>query len=357
MKIDDKNIFSVDRYYKYAAHTDASETTIGLSTHGLPINILKKGEGDIKLLVIARLHGNEPATTQALLEFFKEYTDRSVELHGIYLSNPDGASKYEKYWREKPEPHWTNSFVDARLNGNGKDLNRDWLDLKEKETRVLQKYLLSLQPDFVLDLHEFYWSDKGYPPKYPTDDDDGFLATMTDCPYYLVNEKVERAAFEMMNLLTEKLEKDFDWKIKLRHFIGENNSKTYQNPDFLGIYLALRGFPKLLIETWGVACSTLLLDERIDFHKKSIKYAIQYLSQNENIFKEIHRESHEIRFEWDNIMQDRKERFLDLLKKHRFRYKIEDDFIYINCKNVEVGFLKTIYILTTQQKTSQKKVI
>jgi len=65
-----QGIFAVKRYYDQAVQTGAVVTTLGFSNEGRPIFVLKKGKGPIKILVIARLHGNEPAPTQAVLDFF-----------------------------------------------------------------------------------------------------------------------------------------------------------------------------------------------------------------------------------------------------------------------------------------------
>ncbi|HEX3072025.1 MAG TPA: M14 family zinc carboxypeptidase, partial [Ignavibacteriales bacterium] len=72
--------FSVDRYYEFARQSGAEITTIGFSEQGRPIQVLKKGSGNLKVLFIARIHGNEPATTQALLEFFQENSFNGIKL-------------------------------------------------------------------------------------------------------------------------------------------------------------------------------------------------------------------------------------------------------------------------------------
>lgn len=338
--------FSVDRYYELARQSGAEITTIGFSEQGRPIQVLRKGSGNLKVLFIARIHGNEPATTQALLEFLKENSFSGINLYGIFLANPDGAALYEKLWKENPAPYWTNNFNDARLNANGADINRDWLELSQKETQVIQKFIVSIRPDFAIDFHEYYWSDKGYPPKLPLDDDGGFMATMTDAPFFGADNYVKDISEQSMNYLIDKLEKEFAWKIKTRHFVGKNHT-SYENPAFLGIYLALRGIPKLLVETWGVACSTFLLDKRISFHKKAMQYALEWIDQNHSRFSSKVEPLTSIEFKINKPDPERLKAFTSKLALHGLEYELRrDELVIVHCLPFETGFIKTIYYLT-----------
>ena len=341
--------FSIKRYYEDSLKTGAEILTIGYSEQNRPINVLKKGSGEIKVLFVARIHGSEPATTDALLKFFTENTFDDIEVYGIFLANPDGAALYEQLWLKKPEPYWENSHIDARANSNQVDINRDWLNLSQKETQAIQNFLIELKPHFVADHHEYYWSDKGYPPKLPTDDEDGFMATMTDAHFKWTNEFVKNISEETMNYLLEKLSKDLD-SIKLRHFLGEPIG-DYENPIFLGIYLALRGFPKLLVETWGVACSTYRLEKRIEFHKKAMGYVIEWLRNNKSKILSKPETKETVQFNIKDFDQNKVKNFLDKLCLHKIKYEIfNDENIIVSCSTLEVGFIKTIYYLLIEKE-------
>jgi hypothetical protein len=338
-----KKTFSINRYEELARQTGAEAITIGYSEKGKPIKVLKKGTGKLKVLFIARIHGNEPATSEALLDFIKVNSFNNIEFYGIYLANPDGASLYESLWLQNPEPHWGNNFNDARLNANGIDINRDWLDLSQKETQVIQKFILSIKPDFAADFHEYYWSDKGYPPKQPTDDENGFMATMTDAPFFGTDTNVREASEQSMNYLISKLENEFNWKIKTRHFVGQYKN-TYESPGFLGIYLALRGIPKLLVETWGVACSTLLLDERIKFHKEAMRYLIEWIELN--LQKKIGLEQLKlVATSFDCSDLQRRNSFTNMLEKHGLSFRIKGNRVIVQSASKEKGFINAIYYL------------
>ncbi len=349
--MDTKNVFSLEQYNRFADKINADITTIGYSENNRPIRVLKKGSGKLKVLFIARIHGNEPATTQALLEFINENSFEDLELHGIFLSNPDGAALYEKLWLSNSEPHWSNNFNDARLNANKVDINRDWLVLSQQETKAIQKFILELKPDFAVDFHEYYWSDKGYPPKYPYEDVDGFMATMTDAPFFGTHPYTKELSEQAMNSLIPKLEKEFEWKIKPRHFIGEPKNE-YTPPTFLGVYLALRGIPKLLIETWGVACSTLLLDKRIAFHKKAMTLTTDWIINNQTKF--LSKPESPILLTWDVSGQDPNkikelEKTLDL---HGIKFQMQNNKININSTTLEISFVKTIYYLIFEKENN-----
>jgi hypothetical protein len=343
-------IFSVKRYYDYATKVGADIFTIGTSEKNQPILALRKGSGKRKVLFVSRIHGNEPATTEAMLEFFEENSFIDLQLYGIFLANPDGAVLYENLWLKNQEADWKNNFNDARLNANKIDINRDWLDLSQKETRAIQKFIISLNPDFAVDFHEYYWSDMGYPPKYPTEDKDGFMATMTDAPFFGAVKYVKDISEEIMNYLIENMENEFNWKIKKRHFIG-NSHDTYENLTFLGIYLALRGFPKLLVETWGVACSTLFLEKRIAFHKRAMQLIISWIGKNESRFSKKPLSKQKTKYNLEDIESNLISTFTNILNLHGIKYKMyENSKITIYCNLMEAGFIKAIYHLIFERR-------
>jgi hypothetical protein len=337
------NVFSVDNYYNFAEQTGAEIITIGYSVMNRPIQVLKKGKGKIKVIFTARIHGNEPATTQAILDFFVDNDFDELELYGVFLANPDGATLYEELWLKNPEAHWSNNFPDARLNANKVDLNRDWYDLSQPETRALRNFIMELRPDFIADFHEYYWSDKGYPPKNPMDDEGGFLATMTDAPFIEADEFVQKVSSDVMDRLVNVLEEEFKIKIKLRHFIGEGN-KAYSNPILLGPYVALRGIPKLLVETWGTACSTSGLTDRMVFHKRAMAEIIKWIITNSIVFENKTNIPAQVEFDIDQKLLDRMDVFTKKINDHGLKFKIKDDkSLVVHCNSMETGFLKTIY--------------
>jgi murein tripeptide amidase MpaA len=106
---------------------------IGTSEQGRPIYQLKIGTGNKKVLLWSQMHGNESTGTKALFDLFncllsareKEIAAilESCTLLFIPMLNPDGAEVY------------------TRVNGNNVDLNRDAVDLKAKESKILRKVL------------------------------------------------------------------------------------------------------------------------------------------------------------------------------------------------------------------------
>jgi hypothetical protein len=94
------------------------------------------------------MHGNESTTTKAvfdLLTFFGQADVFQTEirnflnnytLHIIPLLNPDGALAY------------------TRENANGIDLNRDAVNLSQKESRLLRSVFDAFSPDLCLNLHD-----------------------------------------------------------------------------------------------------------------------------------------------------------------------------------------------------------
>lgn len=99
-----------------------------------------------KLFIICRQHGNEPASTEAMLRLIEQLVLKDDDITKDVLSkvafyivpmvNPDGADAFQ------------------RRNANGADLNRDWLNLWQPETRAVRAAIDTIVPDVIIDEHE-----------------------------------------------------------------------------------------------------------------------------------------------------------------------------------------------------------
>ncbi|WP_189663026.1 M14 family zinc carboxypeptidase [Polaribacter sp. IC073] len=121
-------------------------TQIGTSEQATPIYQLKIGTGKKKILLWSQMHGNESTGTKALFDLFNCFLNSPKEelqtileactLVFIPMLNPDGAEKY------------------TRVNGNNIDLNRDAVDRKAKESKLLRSVLEEFKPQFCFNLHD-----------------------------------------------------------------------------------------------------------------------------------------------------------------------------------------------------------
>ena len=129
----------------YQTFFDVSK--IGVSYLNKPIYSIKVGKGKKKVLIWTQMHGNESTGTKAvfdLLSFFVNYANHSVvqkllqELSIVIIPmlNPDGAENY------------------TRINAQEIDLNRDAVDLKAPESKLLHNILYSFKPDYCFNLHD-----------------------------------------------------------------------------------------------------------------------------------------------------------------------------------------------------------
>lgn len=99
-----------------------------------------------KLFIICRQHGNEPASTEAMLSLIEQLVLKTddvtkdvlskVAFYIVPMVNPDGADAFQ------------------RRNAHGADLNRDWLNLWEPETRAVRAAINAVLPDVIIDEHE-----------------------------------------------------------------------------------------------------------------------------------------------------------------------------------------------------------
>lgn len=132
-----------------AADTDLAMSTAGTSENGSPIHRLDLGTGTTQTLFITSLiHGNEPATREALMAWLRDLAYSTDPTVTAYLSahrivaltpcNPDGFA------------------IGDRENINGVNINRDCYKLAAKETRVLMDTVTLVDPHLVLDVHEYH---------------------------------------------------------------------------------------------------------------------------------------------------------------------------------------------------------
>ncbi|MBA3986596.1 MAG: DUF2817 domain-containing protein [Flavobacteriales bacterium] len=120
-------------------------SSLGKSEMEKDIHSITIGNGNTKILVWSQMHGNESTTTKALFDILNYLTSESefqqdvLEKYTIIIIpilNPDGAALY------------------TRENANGVDLNRDALELTQKESIILRNIFEDFKPDYCLNLHD-----------------------------------------------------------------------------------------------------------------------------------------------------------------------------------------------------------
>lgn len=122
---------------------------LGYSDVGkVPIHKITVGNGAKRILIWSQMHGNESTGTKAVFDFFcllhnpKKLSIKTATILNrctiifIPLLNPDGAVCF------------------TRENGNNVDLNRDAVELKAGESRLLRKVLNEFKPHFCFNLHD-----------------------------------------------------------------------------------------------------------------------------------------------------------------------------------------------------------
>lgn len=125
---------------------------IGHSVKHRPITAYHLGEkGKKKVVLIAMMHGNEPAPRRILMDLIDGPPVRDLNLWVVPVYNPDGRARH------------------TRKNAHGVDLNRNypykWVRLtgnydsgrrprSEPETRAMMKFLAKVKPAYVLSFHQ-----------------------------------------------------------------------------------------------------------------------------------------------------------------------------------------------------------
>ena len=124
---------------------------LGQSTQGRPVYKLEsKGDSKEWIVILGRLHPPEVTGALALFPFAERL-----------LSASELAKKFRKNYNLLIIPNVNPDGVDMgnwRHNANGLDLNRDWINFSQKETKQIHNYLQKLVEEgnkikFAIDFH------------------------------------------------------------------------------------------------------------------------------------------------------------------------------------------------------------
>lgn len=176
-----------------AARPHIDRIIIGASPQGRPLHLVRFGDAGATrhVMLISRQHPPEVTGTIALVRFVEELAGdsplaqefrRHFRVHVVPLLNPDGVDL----------GHW-------RHNTGGVDLNRDWVDFAQPETRLVRDAFLRVmkQPGaalwFAADFHStrrdvFYTLDRRLETQPPGILDRWLEYIATHLPHYTVND-------------------------------------------------------------------------------------------------------------------------------------------------------------------------
>lgn len=130
-----------------AGHHRLKVDEIGRSYEDRPLHLASIGCGSQHVLMWTQMHGDEPTHTAVVLDLLNILLSNvcadegfsnplnEVSLFVLPMLNPDGAER------------WT------RTNAIGIDINRDAVDLKSSEARVLASVVRTIRPAFAFNLH------------------------------------------------------------------------------------------------------------------------------------------------------------------------------------------------------------
>jgi len=138
----------------------AKISVIGKSGLGRELHLVTVGKGDKRALIVCRQHGNEPTSTEAMMEyteelFSKEDLMEKVRVSIILMANPDGAELYRKICQNGKTSILT-SYIARSVKPYRGDMNRDHKKKKFPEAKAIAKAVEETKPNLILDLHNFF---------------------------------------------------------------------------------------------------------------------------------------------------------------------------------------------------------
>jgi hypothetical protein len=141
--------------------------------------------GKLPVLVFANIHAGEVEGKEAVQQLLREFAsgDHADLLAKLAIAfvpnlNPDGNDAFDR--KNRPDQNGPVEGVGLRANGQGLDLNRDYVKLESPEIRGLVAAVAELDAALVMDLHTTDGSYHGYEltyasPQHPATDQ-AFLA-------------------------------------------------------------------------------------------------------------------------------------------------------------------------------------
>jgi hypothetical protein len=137
----------------------------------LPSLAAARANGKVAVLVMANIHGGEVEGKEAVQILLRElaqgaHAELLAKLVVAFVPNynPDGNDAIDR--KNRPDQNGPVEGVGQRANGQGFDLNRDFVKCEAPETRGLLKAVCELDPLLVMDLHTTDGSFHGYDLTY-----------------------------------------------------------------------------------------------------------------------------------------------------------------------------------------------
>lgn len=130
---------NIERYVERIRGFDGArfEVIVEATLEGLPIlSVSSRARAPKTLLVLAGVHGNELGGLLAIPRILETWSSERVRLVVVTPVNPVGAAR------------------STRANGQGRDINRDFVRFHTPEARVVRDVFERVRPDFVVSLHE-----------------------------------------------------------------------------------------------------------------------------------------------------------------------------------------------------------
>lgn len=203
--------------------------TIGRTTQGRPLQVTRVALGErteaaaepLRVLVIGDIHAGEVEGKEALLLLLREFARGEhgdllahAELWFLPVYNADGDAAVGPHREGQNGP----DLVGTRENGQGLDLNRDFVKAEAPETQALLRLIAQVDPHLFVDLHTTNGSYHGYhltfAPSLALDVDPEFAAlhrTLLDDAQRTMQQEHGFATFDYGNFETRERGGERGW--------------------------------------------------------------------------------------------------------------------------------------------------
>lgn len=336
-----------------------SVETVGKSQKDRDIVLVtaKKQDGDndkLRILYYARVHGDEPSGTEAMLYFMTRIAENpevnalldKVDFYIMPMVNPDGAESF------------------TRATANGIDPNRDQSKLDTPEAITLHAVANRVQPQVAVDFHEYQPIRSDF-SRITSD----IISTPWDVMFlYSGNPNVpEILRIEMVeNLFVKNLERAMDDNGLTHHtyYVSRDDfGKIRMNvggasPRSTSNAMALKNCISMLMETRGIKLDRVSIKRRIYTVYTGALSVAETAAANVQLIKEAISQAEadrgDVAVKFSSARETMKFPFIDVIRNKLVEYELDARLANRPTVTLSRPLPEAYYLLPSEKKAAQK---
>lgn len=333
--------------------------TIGKSQRGRDILLVGASKGGdtadkLRILYYARVHGDEPGGTEAMLYFLRQLAEDpqigalldKIDFYIMPMVNPDGAESFD------------------RMTANGIDPNRDQSKLDTPEAVALHAAANKVQPQVAVDFHEYQPIRSDF-SKITSD----IISTPWDVMFlYSGNPNVpEILRVEMVeDLFVKNIGEALDKNSLTHHtyYVSRDNFGKVQmnvggaSPRSTSNAMALKNCISILLEVRGVKLDRVSLKRRVWTSYLAAVSVAETAAANEQLVKEAVAKAEadrgDVAVKYASAKANMPFPFIDIIRNNLVEFKLDARLANRSEVTLSRPLPEAYYLLPSEKQAARK---